>query len=599
MANFYPSLEEIDNLRVQPEEGELYVLNWFNSQLDDSYDVFFQPYLNGDRPDIVVAKRNCGCLVIEVKDWNLSLYEYHSREKLRLIPEDVLRKSPIIQVEKYKTNLFKIHSFELALKYAIDIKSFGLVRTAIFFFKASTQQARKVSFGSSNISENDPFVFGIDCIQHPQGLLDLLNYSHLNRYSSFFSQINYDKFIMDFKPPISNPDIQSTPNLDKHQLKILNGGTKRRKIKGIAGCGKTYLMAHQAVKYFKETNVKVLILTFNITLKNYIRDNISLVLQSRVKNEDFEIINFHNFIRINCDKYDIQITKDTYDDIDLFNGFETEKFQTILIDEVQDFKEEWLQIIFKYFASDDTNIVVYGDEKQNIYGLKMGEDKFPTIPTILGKYNFLKTSHRLNNLFEDMAYDFQKEYLAEKYMIDDREEKIKKNRELGLDLYFSYSRGGSLRDIIEMIKDMIDNKGVHPNDITIISGERKKLGIIRELFEKETNRLTMSTILKNSERISLNEDEEKIKQLERVLKYGFQANSGLLKLTTIHSFKGWQTEILILSIPSYDYQNSMESNETNFNINELVYTAITRVKRHLIIVDRDGRYESFFKKYIK
>ena len=56
MAIFIPSIEDIKKLKVSPQEGELYLLNFLSKALDDSFEVYFNPYLNGDRPDVIIIK---------------------------------------------------------------------------------------------------------------------------------------------------------------------------------------------------------------------------------------------------------------------------------------------------------------------------------------------------------------------------------------------------------------------------------------------------------------------------------------------------------------------------------------------------------------
>jgi hypothetical protein len=46
MAKLFPPLETVKKLRQKPTEGELHLLNLLNDALDDSYEVFFQPFLN-------------------------------------------------------------------------------------------------------------------------------------------------------------------------------------------------------------------------------------------------------------------------------------------------------------------------------------------------------------------------------------------------------------------------------------------------------------------------------------------------------------------------------------------------------------------------
>ncbi len=56
MAQFIPSIEKIQRFRVQPTEGEWHLLRFLETTLDDSFEVYFNPFLNGDRPDIVIMR---------------------------------------------------------------------------------------------------------------------------------------------------------------------------------------------------------------------------------------------------------------------------------------------------------------------------------------------------------------------------------------------------------------------------------------------------------------------------------------------------------------------------------------------------------------
>nr|WP_270793662.1 UvrD-helicase domain-containing protein [Aeromonas sp. QDB36] len=43
------------------------------------------------------------------------------------------------------------------------------------------------------------------------------------------------------------------------------------------------------------------------------------------------------------------------------------RYQTILVDEVQDFESEWVKILRDNFLSSEGEMVLFGDESQNIY----------------------------------------------------------------------------------------------------------------------------------------------------------------------------------------------------------------------------------------
>ena len=74
MAVLIPKREIIAKQNQKPTPGELTILNFLEENLDDTFEVYYQPHLNGDLPDIVVMRKGYGVLVIEVKDYNLDLY---------------------------------------------------------------------------------------------------------------------------------------------------------------------------------------------------------------------------------------------------------------------------------------------------------------------------------------------------------------------------------------------------------------------------------------------------------------------------------------------------------------------------------------------
>ena len=73
MAILSPPREIIEKLHQEAEPGEIKVLDALMC-LPDTYQIFFQSYLNGDRPDFIIVRKGGGVLLIEVKDWKLSHY---------------------------------------------------------------------------------------------------------------------------------------------------------------------------------------------------------------------------------------------------------------------------------------------------------------------------------------------------------------------------------------------------------------------------------------------------------------------------------------------------------------------------------------------
>ena len=58
-------------------------------------------------------------------------------------------------------------------------------------------------------------------------------------------------------------------------------------------------------------------------------------------------------------------------------------------------------------------------------------------------------------------------------------------------------------------------------------------------------------------------------------------NSGTLKVSTINSFKGWESEVVFLILePKYETSTSF-----NFSFDELLYTGLTRCRRNLVVIN--------------
>ena len=156
MAQFIPSLDDIRNLTVKPEEGELYLLEFLNKVLDDTFEVYFNPYMNGDRPDVIIMKKRQGVMIIEVKDWNLDSYELDEKKnwKVKNHKDEFTIKSPISQVLKYKENLFDLHIEKLLEQKIRDIRNFKIVSCAVYFHNASQKKIEDLLVNPFNDDRN-------------------------------------------------------------------------------------------------------------------------------------------------------------------------------------------------------------------------------------------------------------------------------------------------------------------------------------------------------------------------------------------------------------------------------------------------------------
>ncbi len=603
MAQCFPSLKEIESLRVALEPGERHLLDFLLCHLSDNDEIYVQPFLNGDRPDIVMVRPDAGVLIIEVKDWHLSYYQNAKGglSSWELLKNNACIRSPLAQVEAYKRNLYELHIDQLFERNFKDKNYFSVVQTAVYFHNEKTEDAQKFC---SDVKR--PYVLGHDAL-NAQDFDELLKRAQLNHPSSRFDNDLYMSFKRFLKPPEHTPDMGKNIQYTKRQQDLVRTqADARQKVRGVAGCGKTQVLAGRAVAAYGRTGESVLILTFNITLRNYIHDRISEV-RAPFPWSGFEITNYHQFFKTQANNYGLEYSDllEASDQGDFFALMKehVRRYKTILVDEVQDYKTEWLRLLVNYFLAEDGEFVVFGDEKQNVYGRKMGNDRFPVIPTVSGRWKELKESFRMGKATLRIAQAFQKFYFRNHYELDNDVEVMQGDIfEAASKLRYYVKPQTSSEELFKFICDELLSLNIHPNDLAVLAPTHETVRNLEYNFRHVAHERTTHAcetkeeydfLLKkyNLEDVEYPENPQfkrDLENLRRARKLHFWPNAGTVKLSTIHSFKGWEAHTLVLVIWNTD------SIEEKGALNELIYTALTRARQNLIVVDGTGLYQEFF-----
>ena len=712
MATFIPSIETIQTFMPAPTEGEMALLNFLGRILDETYEVYFNPYLNGDRPDVLVMRRGNGVIVFEVKDWNLNNFSIDERKKWRYIPNDSVVKSPLDQVLKYKTNLYDLHVDKLLEEKINNIKKFNIVSCAVYFHCAS--QATVENLIVKPFDKDDRYqkwlYYNINLIGE-----DSLNEHFFNRLlkkcyllpqqqSFLFTAELYTNFKRILSPARHLMTQGERYSYTKKQQEIIYSTKLEQRIKGVFGSGKTTVLAARAVQAYKRAlarngNPRVLILTYNITLKNFIHDKMMRV-EEEFPWENFIIINYHQFINaelnnlnvdfeipsgLNSEELSEYLESHYYGNIQLFEEHKDEivKYDAVLIDEIQDYHRTWMDIIKGYFRDPQGDYVLFGDVKQNIYGQPTRQKD--VVSNVLG-VNELKYCFRSGLNVLALVETFQTQIFGNKYDIDSFEE----NKGVGAlpfqkegYINYMYLQGENpIVSLYNIIRGNITNKvaDIAPNDITIL-GYTTKLLRTFDAYYRYASRERVNSMLETIEAMYMTHlnfigkdsttdpnygwfesiskhlkkkifpnrdvmwDNDVIKLRQHIAKLftiydlykefsmtfklrleeecrdchipfdafiGFREhykdildrfknevydgnykfirdnkklhfwmNSGTIKLSTINSFKGWESEVVFLILePKYESSTSF-----NLSFDELLYTGITRTIRNLVIIN--------------
>lgn len=714
MAIFYPTLETISRFKVQPTAGERTLLGFLYNNLDDSYEVYFNPYLNGDRPDVIIMRKGHGVMVIEVKDWNLDYFDINEKKHWIYKPTSSrIGKSPIDQVLKYKNNLFDLHVENLLEMKIKDYRYFRAVSCAVYFHCSSQSAltAKLIEPFKNDRKYLDFLKKNVDLIGDDSLNINAFSkilwtrYISRNEQSLFFSDTIYNKFKSILSPSIHLINQGIPFEYSKKQLRLIFSTTLEQRVKGVYGSGKTTALAARAVQAYKRalqrnSYPRILILTYNITLKNFIKDKINSV-REEFKPECFVIINYHQFINAELNNMGINIEfpknlpseevdkyleLNYYGNIQLFQQYKhlIRKYDAVFIDEIQDYHRKWMEIIKNYFRDPEGDYVLFGDVKQNIYGNPT--EKKDVVTNVQG-CNELKECFRSDLKVKDLAKSYQQNIFADKYEIDefiDDDFDNALNLVFKKDGYVNYmylENKNSISALYNIIRGNIENKdrNISRNDITILFFTTAKLRLFDAYYRyscrEKTNSMAetleamymthlnyiakekvesvgwFSNILNQfkaklfpNRRYGLSNDDlvklriniailfslydlyidypiifknrlseecykcgisldaylayrdfykEELKSFKDEVYSGnyknirdnkklhFWMNSGTIKLSTINSFKGWESEVLFVVLE----ERYKKDNTFNANFDELLYTGLTRCRKNLVVIN--------------
>jgi superfamily I DNA and RNA helicase len=394
MENF---LSIINSNSTSGERSFFYRIEDFFSE-DDNVLGYFEPELNGFRPDFLLLSPNFGVIIAEVKDYlKKSLKTISKSGSWEMINDDekISISNPFDQLYQYwRVVKDKINHSDFAANIDIPI-----IRLAVF------SQISESSLLADKIRDLSPKKVYL-CFKEVIGRNE--------KFSDFIKDILPHNFILDKNNfNILRGNIIPTcrlPTLDqanlkknfesKDKIKLLDEeqeelarelGEGHRLIFGVAGSGKTILLIARA-RYLAIRNPtwNILVLCYNRLLRNLLFH----LLNPQDYEADINISTFHSWAR----GYILSGNDDfsrIYEDAeakaeqrgDLSEFFQEfvpklllEKLKTqdnnyfqydaILIDEAQDFEEEWFKGIIELLNPKTNSLLITCDGLQGIYARK-------------------------------------------------------------------------------------------------------------------------------------------------------------------------------------------------------------------------------------
>lgn len=499
MAQFYPTLNEIFNKEV-PESDRKFLS--FIHELNDEFHVFYKPFLNGYAPDVVILNQRYGIFIVSISDFGNENTNHDWKSDYEEVNFFISNQT---KLKHYLSHNYFVELFKRQLENS-DYKH--IINNIIYFKNFSTKEYEKLVL--NRLNNRDKSIDKTQAISYDNLNIEyfekLLSSVPLNKYKIDFDDALFKNLFRYLKPSYHNIELKNDISFTSEQLKVLENpnNAKQRKIRGVAGSGKTLLLSKIAVNEAIKTKDTVLILTFNITLRNYLKFHLQRLMRNG--KGSFEVRNYHDFFSVKSLMHNLETKYGDFENTNYFEGVSkfTKKYKTILIDEIQDFREEWISIIRKYFWDKDGTYIVFGDEKQNIYDRVMDQkEKRPKTGVPGYHWNVLSHTYRMSNRITELAQNFQYHFFKGKYHIDNIEVATLpfdysaiKQSETNKIIYKYYDKEINAYAIYKHITETAKKLNIHPNDVCILCS---KIDFLRSIdfYFKSLNKEETTTIFED------------------------------------------------------------------------------------------------------
>ena len=603
--NEYDLRLQIQNHVLSPQKARI---AWRLENILSVDDIMYiDAVVNEVTADFIIVRPNKGVLLLNVFEENLSECTL-SEDKKKIDVHGQLYQSPIDLISLCQSSI-KDGIEELLMSTIVDSRNFSLIKKVVIFSENTIDEIKDF-FGYKGNVVNFTYVFGKEFIEERDVTQNLYTTTGFLYNNNAFDDVVRRKLAKIISPSWHS---YQEGRIDMRpigaQRRLSESSVTQQKISGVAGSGKTQVLAFRAVNAMKRTGGDVLVLTYNITLANYLKFRLSEIRED-FSWEKIDVYPYHQFFRIRAAECQLHVEFGSYQDETFFGDSRNhKKYSAVFVDEVQDYTTEWLRIIMQNFLLEPNGeLVVFGDPKQNVYQRPLDTNGDIRLGVIGGQWNRqLTTSRRFTNpRLANLATAFQAQFMANLPSDDITTENIMSNTfNFQILTYIDMRQNNTTDALVSNIITIISNDSNESRDFVVLASSTKLLRNIDTLYRQRTNEQTEITFistealetLKQTHNVSderaanwkFNRDFE---ALDRTRKQLFTTEKRCLKISTIQSFKGWESPSVIVILES-----DFALHNTTFRpmSPQTIYTAITRARENMYIINiGNDTYHNFF-----
>ena len=401
------------------------------------------------RPDFIVLHPGRGILVLEVKDWKLETIQQMDRHTVEIHTDRGLKTvvNPLEQARAYATEITKLLERDPLLVQQEEGRYHGNLLLpwgyGVVFTNISRKDFEQAQLGQAIPSERvicqDEMSPSVEAEAFQKKLWDMFTYS----FGGVLSLARIDRVRWHLFPEIriqqghlfeassdsADPN-QSIAKVLPDMVKIMdaqqesiarNLGEGHRIIHGVAGSGKTLILAYRAMYLDKLGLAKpILVLCFNRTLAAKLKQ----LLAERGAGDRVHVRHFHGWCADMCNLHQLDLPGNVSQKIferqvaAVIAGCEKGRvplaqYAAVLIDEGHDFQPEWFKLLVQMVDPETNSLLLMYDDAQSIYGgAKRRKFTWSSVGvSAVGHTTILKVNYRNTVEVLDFAYRFASAYL--------------------------------------------------------------------------------------------------------------------------------------------------------------------------------------------
>ena len=350
-------------------------------------------------PDFIIAHPASGLLVLEVKDWRLESIVAADKTKVELLTSrGIVRESnPLEQARKYTLEVVRTLERDGQLLFPAGHRFMGKSIVPFGFGAVFTNITRR-QFDQTDLKEvfaehlcvfKDEMTEGANPEEFRSRLWrmvyprlgELLSMPQFDRLRALlFPEIRIRQIALPLDEPIApDPSDRTLAVMDMHQEQIARSlGEGHRIIRGVAGSGKTLILAFRAEYLARGATRPVLILCY----ANGIAGRLEDAMQARGVEHRVQVLTFHGWCYRMLRTYGIPAPSERdYPDYaerlaasvsEVVKAVDQghipmEQYDAVLIDEAHDFEPQWLALAARMVNPRTKALMVVYDDIQAIY----------------------------------------------------------------------------------------------------------------------------------------------------------------------------------------------------------------------------------------